>query len=100
MNEGDLLRCLLQVIGRSAIPDKTVRAINGKGKNRIKAYNLFDGRLTITEVSKKAKIDQGNLSRAINVWVDSGIAFRIGEGDDARLLHVYPIPKKPPKEQE
>jgi len=98
MNDGDLLRCLLHVIGRIAIPDKAVRAVIGKGKNRVKAFNLFNGRLTITEMSKKTKIDVGNLSRATTKWVDSGIAFRIGDGDDARLLHVYPIPKKPPKE--
>ena len=97
MNEGDLLRCLLQVIGRASLPDKVVREVVGNGKNRIKAFNLFDGHVTMSDVSKKTKIDQGNLSRAVSDWVENGIAFWIGEGDEARLLHIYPIPEKAPK---
>jgi|SRR5271157_2954813 len=100
MGDSDLLRCLLHVIGRAVIPDKKVRALIGRAKNGLKAFNLLDGVRTITEVSKKTKINQGNLSRLTSRWVDSGIAFRIGEGLDERVLHVYPIPEKPPKEQQ
>ena len=97
MDNGDLLRCLLQVVGRGTVPEKKVREIVGKGKNRIKAYNLFDGKRTITDVSKKTAIDKGNLSRVASDWVENGIVFWIGEGDAARLLHLYPIPVKPSK---
>ncbi len=100
MDHGDLLRCLLQVIGRGVVPDKRIREVVGRGKNRIKAYNLFDGKHKLTDVSKKTAIDQGNLSRATSDWVENGIAFWIGEADNARLMHVYPIPAKPPKDNQ
>lgn len=100
MDEKDLLRCLVHVAGRIAIPAKDVRALIGNGKNRVKAYNLLDGSQTIQEVSGATRIDQGNLSRAASRWVKNGIAFWIGEGNDARLLHIYPIPEKPPRDEE
>jgi len=100
MNEKDLLRCLVHIVGRTAIPTKEVRAAVGKGKNRVKAFNLFDGSHTIQEVARATHIDQGNLSRAASNWVTNGIAFWVGDGNDARLLHIYPIPGKPPREEE
>ena len=100
MEDKDLLRCLLHAVGRIAIPHNEVRAQIGKGKNRIKAFNLFDGHNTITEVARKTKIDGGNLSRAASDWVENGIAFWVGQGDDARLLHIYPIPEKAAKVNE
>jgi len=39
MNEKDLLRCLVHIMGRTTIPTKDVRAAVGKGKNRVKAFN-------------------------------------------------------------
>lgn len=100
MNEKDLLRCLVHIAGRTAIPEKDVRAAVGKGKNRVKAFNLFDGNRTIQEVAKVTHIDQGNLSRAASSWVETGIAFWTGEGKDARLMHIYSIPEKPPRDDE
>lgn len=44
MTESDLLRCLIQVVGRVAVPQQEVREIVGpKKKSRIKAFNLCDG---------------------------------------------------------
>lgn len=100
MNERDLLRCLVHVVGRTAVPAKDVRAAIGKGKNRVKAFNLFDGSHTIQDVARATRIDQGNLSRAASDWVEDGVAFWVGEGIDARLLHIYPIPEKPPRDEE
>lgn len=98
MNEGDLLRCLLHVVGRAAIPATEIRALVGqRGKSRIKAFNLFDGSHTIQEVARRTKIDKGNLSRSASLWVQHGMAFWVGEGKEARLLHVYAIPEKEPK---
>lgn len=96
MND-DLLRCLIHVIGRVAIPQQQVRAVVGKGKNRVKAFNLFDGNHQLEEVARKMKIDRGNLSRSAASWVENGIAFWIGSGKDARLLHLYPIPEREPR---
>lgn len=100
MDEKDLLRCLVHVVGRTAISAKDVRAAIGRGKNRVKAFNLFDGSHTLQEVVRATHIDQGNLSRAATSWVKNGIAFWIGEGNDARLLHIYPIPEKPARDAE
>ena len=52
MNETDLLRCLLHVVGRTAISANDVREVVGGGKNRVKAFNLFDGSRTILEVAR------------------------------------------------
>ena len=49
MNEKYLLRCLVHIVGRTAIPAKVVRAAVGTGKNRVKAFNLFDGSHTMQE---------------------------------------------------
>lgn len=95
----DLLRCLLQVIGRGTIPLEEVRRIVATGKSQVKAYNLFDGTRTNRDVSAKTKINEGNLSRAVSRWMQSGVAFRLGEGKEARVLHLYPIPEgKPARE--
>jgi uncharacterized metal-binding protein len=100
MDQVHLLRCLVHIVGRTAIPAKDVRAAIGKGKNRVKAFNLFDGSHTIQEVARATHVDQGNFSRAASGWVKAGIAFCIGGGNDARLLHIYPIPENPPRDEE
>jgi hypothetical protein len=93
MNE-DLLRCLMQIIGRATIPQQEVRAVVGRHKSRVRAFNLLDGTVTLRDVARKTRIDRGNLSRSAANWVENGIAFWIGQGKDARLLHLYPIPEK------
>lgn len=87
-----LLRCLMHILGRASMPIKTVYDLVGRGDKQIQAFNLCDGSLSQSEVSKKAKIDQGQLSRTFTRWVENGIAFWIGEGKEARLLHIYPLP--------
>jgi hypothetical protein len=86
------LQCLVHIIGRAVIPAEKVYEIVGTGKKQIKAFNMCDGSMSQTEVSKKTAINQGNLSRTFNKWVDNGIAFWIGEESNARLLHIYPLP--------
>ncbi len=87
-----LLQCLVQIIGRAVIPAEKVYEAVGTRKNRVKAFNLCDGSLSQKEISAKTGIDQGNLSRTFKRWVESGIAFPIGDENDARLLHIYPLP--------
>ncbi len=86
-----LLECLIHVIGRGAIPPSEVAKIVGTGRKQISAFNLCDGNNTQKEIVKKTGIDQGQLSRTFSRWIESGIAFWIGHGKDACLLHVYPI---------
>jgi hypothetical protein len=94
MDAEDLLRCLVHIVGRTAVPVEVTREVVGSGKNRAKAFNLCNGQSTLNDIAKKTRIDQGNLSRAVAHWVQHGIVFWIGDGRDARLLHIYPLPKQ------
>jgi hypothetical protein len=75
------------------MPADTVYNIVGRGTKQIDAYNICDGTLTQSQIARKTGIDQGNLSRTFSRWVHSGIAFWVGEGKEARLLHIYSVPK-------
>jgi hypothetical protein len=91
MEEADLLRCLVQVIGRATIPPMEVLSVVGKRKKQIKAFNLCDGSRTLRDIARKSQINQGNLSRTTTRWLEQGILFRIGEGKAARFMHIYPV---------
>ncbi len=90
----DLLRCLIHVIGRAAIPEEKVREIVGTGVRQVKAFNLCGGALTQSQIVKKCSLNQGNFSRTVTRWIKSGIVFPLGEGREIGLLHVYPLPRK------
>ncbi|MDB5418300.1 MAG: hypothetical protein JWP50_1719 [Phenylobacterium sp.] len=92
----DLLRALLTVTGRSAYPIDTVASIVGPtsgSEKQVLAYNLCDGSKGQNEIAKAAGLDPGNFSRSVSRWIEAGILFRLGEGRDSKLLHVYPLPK-------
>ena len=88
-----LLRCAIQVVGRLSIPPDNVREVVASTKKHLKAYNLCDGTLTLSEVAKKAGLDTGNFSRTSDRWVENGVVFRVKQGKEIRLLHLYPIPE-------
>ena len=87
-----LLGCLVQIIGRAVMPIDTVYNLVGRGAKQIDAFNICDGTLTLSEIAKKTAIDKGNLSRTFARWVENGVAFWVGQGKAARLLHIYPVP--------
>ncbi|MGD0461629.1 MAG: hypothetical protein ABSB74_03990 [Tepidisphaeraceae bacterium] len=87
-----LLECLIHVLGRTALPLDHVQEIVGTTPKQLKAFNLCDGTHSQAEVAKACKIAQGNLSRSFSRWIENGVAFWLGEGKEARLLHIYPIP--------
>ena len=89
----DLLACALQAVGRIAIPPEKIREVIGGRAKQLKAYNLCDGKKSLKEIARKAKIDRGNLSRTTQRWIEHGIVFSLGEGREARLLRIYPLPK-------
>lgn len=96
-----LLRALLLTTGRAAIPERQVYDLvkpTLKGAKQVKAFNLADGTRTQGDIAKKAKINRGNFSRTVSRWIAKGIMFRLGEGRDAKLPHIYPIQTKRPKE--
>jgi len=87
-----LLECLIHVIGRAAVKLDEVREVVGKGAKQIQAFNLCDGSLTLTRVANKTGLDGGNLSRTVDRWVKNGVMFRFEEGNEVRLLHIFPVP--------
>lgn len=87
-----MLRCLVHIIGRAAMPPEKVFELVGRGEKLSDAFNLCDGSLNQKEICEKTGIDAGNLSRSFTKWIESGIAFSIGEGKSAKLLHIYPLP--------
>jgi hypothetical protein len=89
----DLLGCLIQVIGRAAVPEARVREIVGDASKQIRAFNLCDGTRTQTEIRKAVGLDSGNFHRTAKRWIESGVAFEFRKSNESRLLHVYPLTK-------
>jgi hypothetical protein len=90
-----LLLALISLAGRAVFPpDKLLKIVysKGSGTKQIKAFNLCDGSRTQADVVKQCKLDAGNFSRTVSRWIEEGIVFRIGEGRDAKLLHIYSLP--------
>jgi hypothetical protein len=89
-----LLKGILATVGRTAFPPealyKIVAPTAGSDK-QILAYNLCDGETPQTEISKKANLDPGSLSRSIAKWVEAGVVIRAG--GDHLPLHLYPLIK-------
>lgn len=89
----ELLRILIQLTARQALPEATVRRAVGTAARQVQAYNLCNGSRSQAEVAKAAKLDQGNFSRTVTRWANEGVVFKLGTGREARLLHAYPLTK-------
>lgn len=98
-----LLLALISLAGRTAFPVENLREIvspaGSAGEKQRQAFNLCDGTRGQGEIAKMLKIDQGSFSRTVARWIDEGVMFRIGEGRDARLRHVYPLPERLPNKK-
>ena len=97
-----LMRALLSVTARQAFEMEKLREIvtGSAGAKQLRAFNLCDGTRRQAEIAKELKIDQGNFSRTVGRWIDAGVVFRLGDGRDATLLHVYPLSDAKPKTKE
>ena len=89
----ELLGCLIQVIGRTAVPEAGVRKVVGSSSKQVRAFNLCDGTRTQTEIRKAVGLDAGNFSNTAKRWIESGVAFEFRKGKESRLLHIYPLAK-------
>jgi len=89
-----LLRAILSTTARQSFPlDRVAEIVLAKGGDKqLSAFNLCDGSRGQSEIAKQLKLDGGNFSRTVTRWVDAGIVFRLGEGREGKLLHVYPLP--------
>jgi DNA-binding MarR family transcriptional regulator len=95
-NSEILLRAILSTTARQTFPeDRIAEIVLSKGANskQLHAYNMCDGTMGQGEIATKLKLDRGNFSRTVARWIEAGIVFRLGEGRDSRLLHVYPLPE-------
>jgi len=95
-----LLKGILATVGRTAFPPeklyKIIAPTTGSTK-QVLAYNLCDGETPQAEISKRAKLDRGNLSKTIAKWVEAGVVVRVGA--DGHPLHLYHLSTKPKKEE-
>jgi hypothetical protein len=92
-----LLKCLIHVIGRVAVPVEKVKEVIGTGSKQIKAFNLLNGNNSLTDVAKKSRIYPSNLSRTVKRWIEEGIVFQLGEEKQSPFMHIYLIPSKSKK---
>ncbi len=94
-----LLKGILATVGRVTFPPealyKIVAPTAGSAK-QVFAYNLCDGETPQAEISKRAKLDSGNLSCTIAKWVEVGVVIRVGS--DGHPLHLYPLSPKAKKD--
>src|SRR5436309_459727 len=85
-----LVMLLIRAIARGPLPVTAVEQIvspTAASAKMRRAFNLCDGTRTQAQVAAAAKIDQGQLSRAITRWEANGVLFRLGSGRLARLFH-------------
>lgn len=91
INGEALLQAILSMTARQAFPPSQLAEIIGPGAKQIDAYNLCDGTKTQGQIASELKLDAGNFSRTVARWIDEGIVFRLGEGRDSRLQHIYAL---------
>lgn len=93
-NNETILRAILSAVARQTFPvDRLLEIVlpTGASAKQLAAYNHCDGTKGQGEIAKALKLDAGNFSRTVSRWVDEGVVVRLGEGRDAKLLHVYPL---------
>ena len=90
-----LLRAVLSTVARQTFPEPRLRDIvlsRGAGANQLVAFNMCNGSKTQGDVAKATGLDPGNFSRTVARWIDLGVMFKVGEGREAKLQHVYQLP--------
>ena len=94
-NSEALLRAILAICGRQTFsPERLTEIVSPGGAKHVQAFNLCDGSKGQGEIGKALKLDSGNFSRTVSRWIEEGVVVRLGEGREAKLLHVYPLPRR------
>ena len=99
--DSQLLRIAISLLARHVFSPEALRKIvapTSKSTRQLKAYNLCDGTRIRSEVAKASGLDKDNFNKAVNRWISEGVVFEMQQGDRRPLLHLYPLPAKPPKE--
>jgi hypothetical protein len=100
--EQALLRAILSTVARQVFPPSRLREIVApleSSSKQLAAYNLCDGSRGLTEIALEVGLDKSNLHKAINRWVEQGVAFRVENGSEVRILHLYPLSDSPPRKE-
>lgn len=94
-NETKAREMIISLLGRIAFPDNKLREIivfgARKPEQMLKVYNLCDGRTTVSDIAKQAKVDQSSVSRAVDRWEEHGIILRIENGSEVLPRRLYRI---------
>ncbi len=101
-NQESLLRAILSTIARQTYSPAQLRAAVapvGDGTKQVAAYNMCDGTKSQAEIGKTLKMDAGQLSRTISRWVELGLAFRLGEETEQKIVHLFRIPEDTPRKE-
>ena len=90
----ELLRILIAMAGRVAMPPDRVRSIvSPSGSQKyLDAYNLCDGTVSLADVARLTGLNKANLNRSLSRWVEAGIVYKIGDDRIPKLIHIYPLP--------
>ena len=86
---------IISLLGHLVFPAGKLKDLVAKGSKKpkaiIKAYNLCDGTLSITDIATKVGIAQSSLTDAVNKWEKLGIILKIKEGNNIYPLKLYVI---------
>lgn len=96
MHEETLLRAILSMTARQAFSVEKVFEIvapKGSSEAQIAAYNMCDGYTSQGEIAKSLKLDSSNFSKTVARWVEAGIVIKLGDKNESKPLHIYPLPK-------
>jgi hypothetical protein len=95
--EATYLKAILSTVARQAFPpDRLAELVmsNTGGKKQLEAFNMCDGNHTQSQIAESVGLDKGNFSRSMSRWIDLGIVIRVGDGTEAKPVHVYPLSKE------
>ncbi|MCH8915857.1 MAG: hypothetical protein IIA82_08465 [Thaumarchaeota archaeon] len=93
---------IISLLGRLVFPEEKLIAIiqknSKKPKELLKAYNLCNGKFTLTEIAKKSGVASQSLGQTILKWKKNGIILvedSLGKGIEIKPLRLYEVNEVP-----
>jgi DNA-binding MarR family transcriptional regulator len=87
---------IISLFARQVLDPEKVKAKITKGTRDeariVKCFNLCDGKTSITDIARAAKMDQGGLSRQVDSWEKDGFVFKIEDGPKTYPKALIRIP--------
>jgi len=87
---------IISLLGRIAFKNDELKELATKGSKKPKeilaAYNLCNGKTTITDIAKKATVAIPSLSVAIDKWEELGIIYKkVSDGNQVLPLKLFEV---------